>query len=119
MSDQEVKCEKCGHTYGIGDFPFCKGSPADHGQMRGFDDPFEPMVDVQLLPHTDPRCTGTNALGMRGVPINSRSERRAYMKELGLQYGTQKFDEKRGKVIYGGAATSEKAKGGPGFRRRH
>jgi len=114
-----VECERCGAIYGINDFPFCKGSKEDHGPMRGFDDPFEPYVDTQLLQHKDPRCTSTNELGVRGVPISSRSERRAMMKELGLQYGTQKFDEKRGNVIYGGAATSEREKGGPGFRRRH
>jgi len=111
-------CEKCCATVGIGAFPFCKGDPDDHGPMTGFDDAFEPYVDVQLLDRKDPRCTSTNELGIRGVPIGSRSERRSLMKEKDLQYGTQKFDEKRGKVIYGGAATSPYHKGGPGFRRR-
>lgn len=99
-----IKCDRCGGTFYEGDFPWCRGSVADHGPMRGFDDPFEPHVDVQLLPKNDPRCTATNELGIRGVPITSRSERRAIMKEQGLQFGTQKFDEKRGRVIYGGAA---------------
>jgi hypothetical protein len=93
---EKVQCDKCGGEYGIGDFPFCKGNANDHGPMSGFDDPFEPYVDTQILNNKDPRCTGVNELGFRGVPINSRSERRALMKELGLQFGTQKFS-KRGK----------------------
>jgi hypothetical protein len=94
-----IPCEKCGGVYGIGDFPFCKGSKQDHGKMHGFDEAFEPYVDVQLLEKKDPRCTSTNALGMRGVMINSRSERRQLMKEQGLQYGSQKFED-RGKKQY-------------------
>jgi hypothetical protein len=94
-----VLCEKCGGTYVEGAFPFCKGVPENHGEMHGFDEAFEPYVDTQLLPATDPRCTGVNERGARGVPIGSRSERRAYMKELGLQYGTQKWVD-RGKTLY-------------------
>lgn len=26
-------CDKCGHDIQIGDFPFCKGNPADHGSV--------------------------------------------------------------------------------------
>lgn len=96
---ETVVCEKCGGEYGIGDFPFCKGRKEDHGPMSGFDDAFEPYIDVQLLDKKDPRCTETNHLGMRGVMINSRSERRALMKEKDLQYGTQKFVD-RGKTLY-------------------
>ena len=98
--DNGVKCEKCGGTFYEGDFPFCRGDKAAHGKMYGFDESFEPYVDIQLLPKKDPRCTSVNEHGLRGVPISSRSERRALMKELGLQYGTQKYDEKRGKVRY-------------------
>jgi len=112
-----IKCEKCGGVFGKGSFPFCKGNPEDHGPMHGFDDSFTPYVDIQLLPKNDPRCTSVNELGIRGVPIGSRSERRAIMREQGLQYGTQKFDEKRGKVLYGGAATSERMKGRQGTGR--
>lgn len=36
-------CDKCGHDLRIGDYPFCKGNPADHGTVyaktAGF--PFE------------------------------------------------------------------------------
>lgn len=94
-----ITCDKCGGEYGIGDFPFCKGNKEDHGKMHGFDDAFEPYVDVQLLDKKDPRCTSTNELGMRGVMINSRSERRQLMKEQGLQFGSQKFED-RGKRRY-------------------
>jgi hypothetical protein len=96
---KSIKCEKCGGTYYEGDFPFCKGSPTDHGKMHGFDDSFEPYVDTQILTSKDPRCTSVDHLGRRGVQINSRSERRALMKEQGLQFGTQKFEE-RGKKLY-------------------
>lgn len=97
---EKVQCEKCGGEYGIGDFPFCKGNPENHGPMGGFDDPFEPYVDTQLLDRKDPRCTGVNERGAKGVPINSRSERRAYMKQLGLQYGNQKFEPKGKKLFF-------------------
>jgi hypothetical protein len=93
-----VFCEKCGSVYGKGGFPFCKGYPESHGKMHGFDEAFEPYVDVQLLDRKDPRCTAVNEQGVRGVPISSRSERRQIMKEQGLQFGTQKFDERRGRV---------------------
>jgi len=92
---ETVKCEKCGGEYGIGGFPFCKGNPDDHGEMHGFDDAFEPYVDVQLLDRKDPRCNAVNERGSKGIMINSRSERRHLMKELGLQFGTQKFNRIR------------------------
>ncbi len=98
--DGGIKCEKCEGTYYEGEFPFCRGDKSAHGKMHGFDEPFLPYTDIQLLPKNDPRCTSVNEHGLRGVPINSRSERRAYMKELGLQYGTQQYDQKRGRVKY-------------------
>jgi hypothetical protein len=97
--DKTIHCEKCGSDYFEGDFPFCKGRPEDHGKPRGFDDPFEPYVDVQLLDRQDPRCTSTNELGMRGVFIGSRSERRSLMREKEVQFGSQKF-ERRGEKLY-------------------
>jgi hypothetical protein len=96
---EKVTCEKCGAEFGIGDFPFCRGRKEDHGRMSGFDEAFTPYVDAQLLDRKDPRCTSVNELGWRGVPINSRSERKKLMKELGLDYGTTKFDS-RGKTKY-------------------
>lgn len=58
------------------------------------------MFDCQLLERSDPRCTSTNELGMRGVPINSRSERRQIMMEQGLQFGSQKFEDRGKKKHY-------------------
>lgn len=98
--EEIVKCDKCGGEYGIGDFPFCKGNQGDHGEMMGFDEAFEPYVDTQLLQPKDPRCDGINERGQRGITIHSRSERRALMKELGLQFGSQKFN-KFGKKLSG------------------
>jgi len=94
-----LHCEKCGGDFDTGGFPFCNGRVEDHGRGAGFDDAFTPYVDVQLLDKKDPRCTSVNELGIRGVPIGSRSERRGLMKELGLQYGSQKFED-RGKKRY-------------------
>lgn len=99
VDSKHIKCEECGTTYAEGDFPFCKGIPERHGKMHGFDDAFEPYVDVQLLDRKDPRCDSTNELGMRGVMINSRSERRKLMQEQGVQFGSQKFDD-RGRKLY-------------------
>jgi hypothetical protein len=113
-----VKCEKCGGTYAEGDYPFCKGYPESHGPMGGHYEPMTPYVDIQLLDRKDPRCTDVNELGIRGVPITTRGDRHRIMKEQGLQFGTQKFDEKRGKVLYGGAATSERFKSRQGHKRR-
>lgn len=94
-----VRCDKCGGEYREGEFPFCRGRKEDHGPMHGFDDSFEPYVDVQILDRKDPRCDGVNEMGTRGVTIYSRSQRRNLMKSLDLQYGTQKF-ERRGEVQY-------------------
>ncbi len=104
-------CEECNGEYNIGEWPMCQGDSTKHVKTEmGWHTGFTPYVDTQLLQRKDPRCTSVNELGIRGVPIGSRSERNDIMKSEGLQFGTQKFDEKRGKVIYGGSATSEKFK---------
>lgn len=109
------RCEECGVDVHIGDWPFCHGDPEKHEPVGpGWHRGFEPHVDVQLLPKTDPRCTSVNELGIRGVPIGSMSEKKAIMKEQGLQFGSQKFEE-RGR-LYGGAATSEKMKGSQNYK---
>lgn len=95
-----IKCEECGGTYGEGQFPFCKGIPENHGPMHGFDDAFEPYVDTQIIDRNDPRCDSVDARGVRGVFIDSRSKRRELMRQEGLQYGSQKFEEKRGKLYF-------------------
>jgi len=96
-----LHCEKCCADVPLGVWPagMCKGNQSDHGPMSGFDDPFEPYVDCQILSRDDPRVNERDHLGIPGVKINSRSERRNLMKEQGLQYGTQKFEE-RGKKLY-------------------
>ena len=110
-------CEDCGGEIVVGDWPICNGDPGKHVRVElNFHIGFEPYVDTQLLPREDPRCTSVNELGIRGVPIGSRSERNAIMKEQGLQFGTQKFDV-RGR-IYGGAATSESKKGSQNYKRK-
>ncbi len=87
----------------VGMWPFCGGDASKHvkGEMCGFDEPFDQYVDVQLLDRKDPRCDGVNERGVRGVTIYTRSQRRELMKELGLQFGSQKF-EKRGKSGHDG-----------------
>ena len=96
-----IKCDECNGDLNVGDWPMCGGDASKHQPVQEwFHEGFEPYVDCQLLSPKDPRCTSENNLGIRGVPINSRSERRAYMKELGLQYGSQQFDRKRGRVRY-------------------
>ncbi len=100
---ERVKCEKCGAIYGIGDFPFCRGRKEDHGPMSGFDEAFEPYIDTQLLDRKDSRCDAVDERGVRGKYIGSRSERRNLMKMLGLQYGTQKFEQRgRKHFVMGG-----------------
>ena len=37
-------CEKCGGTVHIGDFPFCRGSSADHGAWTGAEEPCAEFV---------------------------------------------------------------------------
>lgn len=95
-----VKCDECGSDIRIGSWPFCGGDATKHSSVGdSWHDGFTPYIDCQLLDKSDPRCTEVNHLGMRGVMINSRSERRQIMKEKGLQLGSQKFEE-RGKKLY-------------------
>lgn len=30
-----IVCSNCGGTYNIGDWPFCRGNPAEHARPRG------------------------------------------------------------------------------------
>jgi hypothetical protein len=93
----EDVCEKCGASMEVGMWPFCGGDASKHvkGEMCGFDEPFDQYVDTQLLDRKDPRCDGVNERGVKGVTIYTRSQRRQLMKELGLQFGTQKFNRIR------------------------
>jgi len=100
MDDIDNICLECNGRIEVGSWPFCNGDPAKHvkAEMHGFDEPLD-YVDVQLLERKDPRCDSVNELGMRGVHIHSRSQRRALMREKELQFGSQKFED-RGKVKY-------------------
>lgn len=86
-------CDECGEERVPGDWPDCRKA-GDHSPGHGFDDALDSYVDVQILERKDPRCDGVNWLGMRGVTIHSRSQRRALMREKNLQFGNQKFDRR-------------------------
>jgi len=91
----EALCDECGMIYTIGEWFRCP-----HGCVSRFgEDPFDSYVDIQILDRKDPRIDAKNELGIPGVLITSRSQRRQLMKEKALQYGTQKFED-RGKRKY-------------------
>ena len=92
-------CDACGGELKVGDWPFCRGDSSKHVPAPGFGDEPLDYIDVQLLDRNDPRCDAVNELGIRGVHITSRGQRREIMRELGLQYGSQKFED-RGKKLY-------------------
>ena len=95
-----VTCDECGAELRVNDWPFCKGDKSKHVQVGdNFHDGFEPYVDCQLLDSKDPRCTAVDSLGRRGVPITTPGDRQVIMREQGLQFGTQKFED-RGKRRY-------------------
>jgi len=77
-------CDRCGKVLEVGMWPWCPHEAVG----RFFHEGFDSYVDCQLLPNTDKRCTDTDELGRRGVPISSRSERRQLMKETGVQFGS-------------------------------
>jgi hypothetical protein len=81
-------CEKCGHDIQIGQWPYCKGSTADHiGPIHGFEDPLEPYVDEHIAKHP--------------VEIRTRGERRKLMAQQNIEYrkpkpGKRLFFDMRG-----------------------
>lgn len=86
-------CDECGAKLRIGDWPFCKGDPLAHkpGQSGFGFDPFTPYVDPHILPFSDPRAHAEEfnaALGrvVRGTKIESREQRKALMREQGLDW---------------------------------
>ena len=94
-------CDICGGEIHLGDWPFCGGDPSKHVRAESFgDDPMEPYVDIQLLDRKDPRCDSEGPFGTRGVRITSRGQRRQLMRELGLQYGSQRFEERGRKFVF-------------------
>jgi hypothetical protein len=40
---KEYVCDSCGATVRIGDFPFCRGVAANHGDWTGAEQPCEPF----------------------------------------------------------------------------
>lgn len=81
----DAPCEKCGHFVEVGDYPFCKGNQADHGQTKHYG--FEPYVDEHISPNG--ADVGYNYQGqkVRGTFIASRSDRQQIMKQNGLVSG--------------------------------
>ena len=84
-------CKKCGRITRIGDWPFCHGDPAEHGNDGRYGHtPFEEYIDPHILPHSDSRAHETGVhpvLGrITGTRITSREQRRKIMKEQGLDW---------------------------------
>ena len=80
-------CDKCGHKYVIGEWPYCP-----HGELGGGGyGSFQSYVDPHLLPGSDPRAQSVEfneRLGRRvkGVLIESREQRRKLMKETNTDW---------------------------------
>lgn len=65
-----MTCDKCGVELQVGQWPFCKGNPAEHVNAVGFGErPLEPYWDDEL-----------------GAEITTRAGRRAIMAEKHLEY---------------------------------
>jgi hypothetical protein len=80
-------CEVCNRPRSPGDWPWCP-----HGSPRNFGfDPFTPYVDPNILPWTDPRAqhevfSPIFRRKIKGTLITSREQRKAIMKEQGLDW---------------------------------
>mgnify|MGYP001608316453 CR=1 FL=1 len=61
------RCDRCGGLITIGSFPFCKGSPEDHGKWSGAETPCEEFVDEHITPE------------LEGMKFTSR---RAWVREM-------------------------------------
>lgn len=68
-----MKCDKCGHEFRIGDYPFC---PHDnvHGCLHMGEEPMESYVDYNLTEEPE------------GVEITTRGQRRRIMEENHFEY---------------------------------
>ena len=86
MSDK-VRCDECGSSYGISDWPWCKGT-GDHTPGKFGHKPFCPYTDEHLLPPDTPMSQhhGLNLAGdpCIGTYIESREQRKAIMKAHGI-----------------------------------
>lgn len=87
-------CDECGGTYRIGEWPWCRGT-GDHSRGEYGYEPMHEYVDEHLLPPDDPRAhdIGPNGAGeiVRGVRITSREERRAIMREQGIDWHGRRY----------------------------
>lgn len=84
-------CDACHGERRPGDWPHCDGKPDGHIPGHFGYDAFEPYVDADLLSRQDPRVAKggyRNEAGRPGILIESRSQRKALMKECGLQFGS-------------------------------
>jgi len=59
-----MRCDRCGADYAIGDYPFCKGNPADHGPMRQAIETNEAFIGGMTIEN----------LGDKPVTVYSREE---------------------------------------------
>src|SRR5258706_15165832 len=97
-------CERWGGKRVTGDYPWCKGNPADHvmekGQRIGYE-PMEPYVDADILDRKDPRVEKggyRNAEGRPGILIETRSDRKRLMRGRGLQFGPEHPGGRAGQI---------------------
>jgi hypothetical protein len=70
-----VPCERCGAEYEIGDYPFCKGRPSDHGPMRQAIQTDEAFIGGKVIEN----------LGTEPVTVYSRTEFKQAMARAGVE----------------------------------
>lgn len=79
-------CDSCGKRWAIGEWPHCPHGYGKHGHA-----PFTSYVDPHILPDSDPRAQHTEfnknlGFKVKGTLIESREQRKALMKEQGLDW---------------------------------
>lgn len=76
-----MNCERCGAPLKVGDWPFCNGDPTQHVSGVTFgEEPLTPYFDHEL-----------------GAEVRTRGERRALMRDKGLDY-VDLSSKRRGKI---------------------
>jgi hypothetical protein len=93
----KVTCDECNGEYGIGEWPYCRGTGDHTPGIYGFN-PFPEYVDEHIKENGQDR--GLNGAGepVVGTRISSRDQRRRIMKEEGLEFHGRR---------YGGAVPTE------------
>lgn len=76
-NEMTVVCDRCGLEYGIGAYPFCRGSAADHGSFR------QTHGDQKSYPFVTKNFNG------KPIEVTSAAHERSLMK----QYGVVKRDD--------------------------